>query len=83
MGENYSCWICGGKATKTRDLTENKYYDGELISIREIPDKYQRCYCEKCYAEYMKTLKEENALFVKLKQKRMFEQAVRRMEHQR
>lgn len=77
------CWICGAVATRARDLEENIYNYHRLVGRQEKPREFQRCYCDKCFDNYIRTQKEENELYIKLKKKRMFERALDRMEHQR
>lgn len=80
---NVPCWICGGRATKKRDLKNPKKMFGEYLYSVPIEDDSQRCYCDKCYDKVMKEIREDNRQYVKLKKKRMFEKAVDRMEHQK
>ena len=78
-----TCWICGGKATRKRDLKNPKMMFGEYLYSTPVRDDSQRCYCDKCFDKVMKEISDENKLFIKLKKKRMFETAVDRMEHQK
>lgn len=82
--QNYmKCWICGGKATRKRNLQIPKNLFGQYVYSIPVRDDAQRCYCSKCYNKVMTEISEENKLYIKLKKKRMFETAVDRMEHQK
>ena len=81
--KDMKCWICGGKATRKRDLTNPKKMFGQYAYSIPVEDDSQRCYCEECYDNLMKEIREENKLYITLKKKRMFETAVDRMEHQK
>lgn len=75
--ENYKCWICGGKATRTRVIhTDGRSY------WEEKPNKYLRCYCDKCKEETEEKEKAERALYIKLKKKEMFIKACDILEKQ-
>lgn len=77
-----NCWICGEKATRSRDISNPIYEYGEISGKRIIPSRFQRCYCDKCFDARAKQLKEENSQYILLKQKRLFEKAVDKLEHQ-
>lgn len=77
------CWICGGEATKTRNLSIPIRSYGELIDSSTIPNVNQRCYCDKCFKNHISEIREDNKLYVKLKKKRMYENAVDNLEHQK
>ncbi len=77
------CWICGkDNADVTRNFTvEFKVY-GNAISRRAAKKEHQRCYCQKCYDEHIRQLKEENELYIKLRRKRLYESALIKLEKQ-
>lgn len=77
------CWECGNKATKTRNLSVPHRMYGEVIYPEAVPNSKQRCYCDKCFVKHMKEVREEEALYIKLKKKRMYEAAVDKLEHQK
>lgn len=71
------CWICGGEATKTRQM-ESKW--GELV---EVPvSQYSRCYCERCAKEVAEKEKKERDLYIHLKKREMFLKACNILESQ-
>lgn len=73
----YKCWICGDKATRTRKL----YYDGIHIAEDGV-NPYVRCYCEKCRIESEETDKAERELYIRLKKREMFNKACDILEKQ-
>ena len=75
--KEYTCWICGDKATRTRVIHTDKFSFWE-----EKPNEYYRCYCEKCKAETEKKEKEERELYIKLKKREMFLKACDILEKQ-
>lgn len=76
------CWICGDKATKTRNLKISQNLFGGYVWTKPVDTTKQRCYCSKCYKMVEKNIKEENELYIKLKKKRMMETALDNLEHQ-
>lgn len=78
------CWICGKpNATVTRQIT-TEYNLFANITVREpVKAEHQRCYCQECFDEMSKQLKEENAQFILIKRKRVFEKALDKMERQK
>ena len=77
-GANMKCWICGKEATKTMVPV----HLGKGVIINRSPDKYSRCYCDECFDEVSERLKLENAEYVLLKKKQMFNTALEKLETQ-
>lgn len=50
---------------------------------KPIRAEHQRCYCDECYDAHMKELKEENELYIKLRRKRLYENALDKLERQK
>ena len=74
---NIECWICGGKATRTRTIHTNGFSFWE-----EQPNDYVRCYCDKCREKVEQTEKEERELYIRLKKREMFRKACKLLEDQ-
>lgn len=72
------CWICGNEATKT--LATKTYLDG-YWEYQE-PSKYVRCFCDKCFDKVREQMKEDEAEYVRLKKKQMFNTALANLETQ-
>ena len=72
------CWICGKEATKTLGTI----YLGKGRTMNRPTSKYCRCYCDKCYNEVVERLELENAEYVLLKKKQMFNTALEKLETQ-
>lgn len=71
------CWVCGAEATKCY-RKGNPY---AFVAKKEL-SKFQRCYCDECFDKVAKEMEEENAIFIKLKRKRMIETAIYKLESQ-
>lgn len=77
------CWVCGKEgANCTRDIKAEYKLFYEIPVRKTVAEEHQRCYCEKCYSETMRRLKEENEIFTQIKRKRTFEHALDKMERQ-
>ena len=78
------CWICGKPNAKcTRHITTEYNLYNNLEVRKAVRTEHQRCYCEKCFEEVKKQLKEENEQYILLRRKRLFERALDTMERQR
>ena len=74
------CWICGKEATTSRPISGNT----SIGFTHEItkPNPNKRCFCEKCFKEYKKSLDDKKTQMVILKKELMFENAMDLLEHQ-
>lgn len=72
------CWICGSEATKT--LATKTFYDG-YWEYQE-PSKHVRCFCNQCFDKVREQMKEDEAEYVRLKKKQMFNTALANLETQ-
>ena len=78
------CWVCGGEATRTRKHFDVvRYYNSSAWFAEEVkPNKYRRCYCDKCMNQIEEQEAREAAEFIRLKKKRMFLTACATLEKQ-
>ena len=77
------CWVCGKEgANCTRDITAEYKLYYEIPIRKTVKAEHQRCYCKKCYEDTMKRLAIEDEQYVTLKRKRMFENALDKLERQ-
>ena len=76
--QNMECWICGKKATET--LITESFGQGDYYY--KSPSKHYRCYCSDCAEEVKEQRMLENAEYVLLKKKQMFENALANLETQ-
>lgn len=77
------CWDCGKKATKTRELAHLPWWaDGNIAYLQPNSKLTQRCYCDECFEKMRKTQREENDAYIRLKKRRMLENALDILEHQ-
>lgn len=74
------CWTCGAEATRSRELKQSIYFCGEIVGNKDRPKQSIRCFCDKCFQEYQKTVAEDEHNYILYKQKHMFEMAVRKIE---
>lgn len=76
------CWICKEPATRARALG-NVFgsYDNIMLSQKK-PNRFQRCYCEKCFEKQAREIEQQNEIWLRLKRVRMFEGAMDKMERQ-
>lgn len=72
------CWVCGKEATRTMGTI----YLGKGATMNRPPSKYIRCYCERCCDELSERIALENAEYVLLKKKQMFNAALEKLEEQ-
>jgi len=81
------CWVCGKPNAKyTRDITSEyaEKFSCYTFQIRlSVKDEHQRCYCKNCFDSVMKQKIDENKEYIRLRHKRMFENALDKMERQR
>ena len=71
------CWICGKEATKTMAI-EFKYG----CSIPREMSSGVRCYCDECFEKVREQKRTEEAEYVRLKKKAMFDIALGKLESQ-
>lgn len=77
------CWVCGKEnATVTRNFTIGFEVFGNIMSRRPAKAENQRCYCQDCYTAHVNKLKEENELYVSIKRRRLYENALVKLEKQ-
>ena len=81
--KSIKCWECGAPATKSRAL------GNQMMSIWEErhknsqgPIATRRCYCDSCFEKKAEEIKAENEQWIRMKQKRMFENAIDKLERQ-
>lgn len=75
---NMKCWICGKDAVGTLSYI---YRYG--VTERAEPSKYFRCYCEECMKETKDLRDYEDAEYVRLKKRQMFNTAIDNLESQK
>lgn len=72
----YKCWMCGKVGTTQWSSIKEKLYIGEYC------DTPRRTYCEDCFEKAKQQLEEDNAEYVRLKKKLMFDRALHSLERQ-
>ena len=75
---NMKCWICGKEATET--LVTEAFGQGDYYYKQ--PAKYYRCYCSECREDVQEQRMLENAEYILLKKKQMYENALSNLETQ-
>lgn len=84
MEMKIKCWKCGKDAEVSRPYGVSIAKDWMRLEINELskPSNTKRSYCRDCFEKHKKELKEEKELFVKLKKKIMYENALELLEKQ-
>lgn len=78
------CWVCGKPdADITRNITTEYSLYGNITTRKPVKTEHQRCYCQSCFDKMTRQLREENARYIELKRKRMFEKALNKLERQK
>lgn len=81
MNGKNKCWVCGKPATVTRVLGNPfEMFDSHVYTV-DVKFNEQRCYCQNCFDERAERLRKENALYLDLKNKRLIERSIDRLEH--
>lgn len=78
--EKIKCWICGKDAVISHAFNYDRYSD--LLYLKQKPNLNKRSYCQECYEQHSKDIKEKKAQMVKLKKEIMFENAMETLETQ-
>lgn len=76
------CWICKEPATRARALGNVFASYNDIMSSQKKPNRFQRCYCDKCYEKHAREMEQQSEIWLRLKRVRMFETALDKMERQ-